>query len=112
GKDAIDHRRRVHRWVSPLDRRGRRARHMAARPGLRASGGVPPRTRPGMNLRRWLIPGIGIKRWLMVLFGGLLLLALAFAHVLRQVTHDLEPGGPAGTVIDALTLQFLPLALR
>jgi uncharacterized cofD-like protein len=65
-----------------------------------------------VNLRRWLAPGIGIKRWLLVLFGGLLLLSLAFAHFLRQVTHDLEPGGPAGTVLDLLTLQFLPLAVR
>ncbi len=65
-----------------------------------------------MNLRRWLAPGIGIKRWLLVLFGGLLLLSLAFAHFLRQITHDLAPGGLAGSVIDLLTLQFLPLALR
>ncbi len=65
-----------------------------------------------MNLRRWLAPGIGIKRWLVVLFAGLLLLALAFAHFLRQITHDLAPDGLAGTVIDGLTLQFLPLALR
>lgn len=65
-----------------------------------------------MNLRRWLAPGIGIKRWLVVIFAGLLLLALAFAHFLRQVTRDLEPGGLAGSLIDALTLQFLPFALR
>lgn len=65
-----------------------------------------------MNLRRWLAPGIGIKRWLLVLFTGLLLLSLAFAHFLRQVSHDLAPGGAAGTAIDLLTLQFLPLALR
>ena len=30
-----------------------------------------------MNLRRWLTPGIGIKRWLLVVFAGLLLLAVA-----------------------------------
>jgi uncharacterized cofD-like protein len=65
-----------------------------------------------VNLRRWLAPGIGIKRWLLVLFAGLLLLSLAFAHSLRQVTHDLAPGGVAGAIIDLLTLQFLPLALR
>ncbi|HEY6013119.1 MAG TPA: gluconeogenesis factor YvcK family protein [Candidatus Limnocylindrales bacterium] len=65
-----------------------------------------------MNLRRWLAPGIGIKRWLLVLFTGLLLLSLAFAHFLRQVTHDLTPGGIAGSVLDLLTLQFLPLAVR
>lgn len=65
-----------------------------------------------MKLRRWLAPGIGIKRWLLAIFVGLLLLALAFAHFLRQVTRDLEPGGPIGMLIDALTLQFLPFALR
>jgi uncharacterized cofD-like protein len=65
-----------------------------------------------VNLRRWLAPGIGIKRWLLVVFAGLLLLALAFAHFLRQVTRDLQPEGLAGGVIDLLTLQFLPFALR
>ena len=65
-----------------------------------------------MNLRRWLTPGIGIKRWLGVVFIGLLLLALAVAHVLRQATAGLHPGGIAGAVIDAATLQFLPYPLR
>jgi uncharacterized cofD-like protein len=65
-----------------------------------------------MNLRRWLTPGIGIKRWLVVVFAGLLLLAIAFAHFLRQITQNLEPSGLAGSLIDLLTLQFLPFALR
>lgn len=65
-----------------------------------------------MNLRRWLTPGIGVKRWLAVLFLGLLTLALAVAHTLRQVTRDLEPGGLTGTLIDLATLQFLPYPLR
>jgi uncharacterized cofD-like protein len=65
-----------------------------------------------MNLRRWLTPGIGVKRWLIVVFAGLLLLALAFAHVLRQVTRDFAPTGLVGGLIDLLTLQFLPFALR
>jgi uncharacterized cofD-like protein len=65
-----------------------------------------------MNQRRWLTPGIGIKRWLLVIFLGLLLLALAFAHMLRQTTRDLEPGGILGGLIDVATLQFLPFALR
>ena len=65
-----------------------------------------------MNLRRWLTPGIGVKRWLLIIFVGLLLLALAFAHMLRQATRDLAPGGPVGTVIDTLTLQFLPYPVR
>jgi uncharacterized cofD-like protein len=65
-----------------------------------------------MNLRRWLTPGIGIKRWLLVVFAGLLLLAVAFAHFLRQVTRDYSPTGLEGGLIDLLTLQFLPFALR
>jgi uncharacterized cofD-like protein len=65
-----------------------------------------------VNLRRWLAPGIGIKRWLVVIFTGLLAVALAFAHFLRQVTRDLEPDGVPGVLIDILTLQFLPFALR
>jgi uncharacterized cofD-like protein len=65
-----------------------------------------------MNLRRWLTPGIGIKRWLLVVFAGLLLLAVAFAHFLRQITRDYAPSGLAGGLVDLLTLQFLPFALR
>jgi uncharacterized cofD-like protein len=65
-----------------------------------------------MNLRRWLTPGIGVKRWLVVVFFGLLMLALGFAHLIRQVSRDLEPGGPVGAVIDLITLQFLPFPLR
>ncbi|MET0491041.1 MAG: hypothetical protein ABW143_12485, partial [Acidimicrobiales bacterium] len=65
-----------------------------------------------MNLRRWLTPGIGVKRWLLVLFLGLLLLALAVAHTVRQLSNGLEPGGPLASVIDLATLQFLPFALR
>ena len=65
-----------------------------------------------MNLRRWLTPGIGVKRWLLVLFLGLLLLALGVAHMVRQATRDLEPTGLLGALIDVLTLQFLPFALR
>ena len=65
-----------------------------------------------MNLRRWLTPGIGVKRWLVVVFVGLLVLALAVAHVVRQVTQDVHPVGPAGALLDAITLQFLPYPLR
>ena len=65
-----------------------------------------------MNLRRWLTPGIGIKRWLVVVFAGLLLLAVAFAHFLRQITRDYSPTGLLGGLIDLLTLQFLPFGLR
>src|SRR5829696_4910852 len=70
------------------------------------------RFRHSLQLRRWLQPGMGVKRWLLLAFLGMLLLALAGAHVIRQVTKDLEPGGAAQSVIDFVTLQFLPFALR
>jgi uncharacterized cofD-like protein len=65
-----------------------------------------------MRFRRWLQPGMGVKRWLLVAFLGMFLLALAGAHVIRQATKDLEPGGAAQAVIDLITLQFLPFPLR
>jgi len=65
-----------------------------------------------MRFRRWLQPGMGIKRWLLTVFAGLLVLALGGAQFIRQVTKDLEPGGPAQTIVDLLTLQFLPFAVR
>ena len=65
-----------------------------------------------MRLRRWLQPGIGVKRWLLLMFAGLLLLALGMAHLLRQLQVGLEPGGLAEQLIDLVTLQFLPFAVR
>ena len=64
------------------------------------------------QLRRWLTPGIGVKRWVVLVFAGLLLLALGVAHIVRQASRDLQPGGIAQLVLDAVTLQFLPYPLR
>jgi uncharacterized cofD-like protein len=66
----------------------------------------------GGQLTRWLRPGMGVKRWLAVVFGGELLLALAGALVIRQVSRDAAPGAPAAGLLDSLTLQFLPFELR
>jgi uncharacterized cofD-like protein len=65
-----------------------------------------------LNLRRWLTPGIGVKRWLLVVFAGLLLLALGVAHLIRQATSGLQPTGLAKDLLDLITLQFLPFQLR
>ena len=65
-----------------------------------------------MRFRRWLQPGIGVKRWLLLMFVGLVLLALGAAHTIRQVTQNLEPGGLAEALVDLATLQFLPFVLR
>ena len=112
GQDAPDDRHRLHGRLPPLDRDRRGAGGLAPGARVRAGRRLPPRAGAGVNLRRWLSPGIGIKRWLLVVFAGLLLLALAVAHMLRQVTRDLEPGGLLGSLIDTLTLQFLPYPLR
>jgi uncharacterized cofD-like protein len=64
------------------------------------------------GFRRWLQPGMGVKRWLGLVFLGLLLLALGAAHVIRQVTPDLQPGSTAETIVNLVTLQFLPFPLR
>jgi uncharacterized cofD-like protein len=55
---------------------------------------------------------MGVKRWLLLMFLGLLVLAIGGVQFLRQVTKDLEPGGPAQAVVDLVTLQFLPFAVR
>lgn len=65
-----------------------------------------------MNLRPWLALGIGIKRWLFVAFAGMVLLALAAAHVIRQATRDVEPSGVGGALLDLVTLQALPYPVR
>ena len=112
GQDPADDRHRLHRWLPPLDRDRRGAGRLAARAGLRARSRSSIGSSIGREPAPLAAPGIGIKRWLLVVFAGLLLLALAFAHFLRQITRDLAPGGPAGGIIDLLTLQFLPFALR
>ena len=65
-----------------------------------------------MNLRRWLTPGIGIKRWLVVVFVGLLALAVAGAVQVRQIYRDGDPEGPLGSALYVASLQFLPSAPR
>jgi uncharacterized cofD-like protein len=55
---------------------------------------------------------MGVKRWLLLIFAGMLVLALGAAHVIRQVTQDIQPGGLADAVVDLITLQFLPFPLR
>jgi uncharacterized cofD-like protein len=65
-----------------------------------------------VRLRRWLQPGIGVKRWLLLGFAGMVLLALGVAHVIRQVSQNVAPGSLADTLVDLVTLQFLPFPLR
>lgn len=64
------------------------------------------------RIRTWLRPGVGIKRWLVVVFVGLLLIALAGALVIRLVFRDVPADSAAGELFDLVSLQMLPDALR
>ena len=46
-----------------------------------------------MRFRRWLQPGHGRQALAAPHLRGMLLLALGAAHVIRQVTQDIQPGG-------------------
>ena len=62
----------------------------------------------GPAWRSWLRPGIGIKRWLVVVFVGELLLALALVIFVRQQARAVAPGTPGDSLINLVSLQFLP----
>jgi uncharacterized cofD-like protein len=76
---------------------------------------VPPGRQADLRTRarRLMQPGIGIKRWLLVVFIGELLIAVAGAIVLRAFVRESgAQGGASNTIIDVLTLQFVPFELR
>lgn len=72
---------------------------------------LPPERRR-LSLGRWLRPGIGVKRWLLVVFLGELLVALGLAVVLRQALRDVPVTDPAASLLELLSLGFLPAELR
>ena len=122
----LDDRHRLHGRLPPLDRHGRGARALAARAGLRAGRGLPPRARACLTARAMRAPRVdraepaplahaGHRRQALAASScspASLLLALGAAHVIRQVTRDIQPGGIAQVVLDLVTLQFLPFPLR
>ncbi len=56
----------------------------------------------------WLRPGMHVKRWLLLLIGGIVLISLGLAYLLRQLYMDLTL--PAAFYY--LTLQFLSRPVR
>lgn len=56
----------------------------------------------------WLRPGMHVKRWLLLLIGGIVLISLGLAYLLRQLYVDLTL--PAAFYY--LTLQFLSRPVR
>lgn len=74
--------------------------------------GAVLRTEPRRPASRWLRPGIGVKRWLVLVFLGLLLIALAVAALIRQLYRETVPADELARWMDLLTLQFLDPTLR
>ena len=60
------------------------------------------------NLSKWLYIGLHIKRWLFVLLLGVVIMALGFAYLLREVYVTYTFPAWVGIV----TLQFIPRWLR
>ena len=113
GQDPADDRHRLHRRLPPLDRHRRGARRLAARAGPRPGRDLPSRARPGPDEPAALADARDRRQALARSSSSpaCSLLALAVAHVLRQI----YPGPRAGRAarqrsIDLATLQFLPFA--
>jgi len=66
----------------------------------------------GALIRQWLRPGVGVKRWLLLVFIGLLLIALAVAMLLRIALADVSVDPQVRAAIEMITLQSLPPVLR
>jgi uncharacterized cofD-like protein len=60
------------------------------------------------NISKWLYFGLEIKRWLLVLLVGVVIMALGFAYLLREVYVSYTFPAWVGT----LTLQFVPRWVR
>ena len=89
---------------SPDRRSGQDRRRPPQRTGPQASD------RRG-QLRRLLRPGLGIKRWLVVVFLGMIFLALAAGVGIRALTSGTGQGGGVN-LFDFITLQSLPTEIR
>lgn len=60
------------------------------------------------RLSRWLLPGLGIKRWLLMLFVGLLFLAIGLTSWLSELYRLAK----LPDIAYWITLQFIPTGLR
>jgi uncharacterized cofD-like protein len=65
-----------------------------------------------MKLRTWLRPGMLVKRWILVLFSGLVMTSLAMAMGLAWIYRNYEFPSSTATIVQAVTLQFIPHPYR
>lgn len=64
--------------------------------------------RDGMDFLKWLYPGMHIKRWLALLMVGIVIIALGFAYILRQIYNTYT----FPDFVWYITLQFIPRYYR
>lgn len=65
-----------------------------------------------MKLRTWLRPGMLVKRWILVLFTGLVMTSLAMAMGLAWIYRNYAFPSSTASVVQAVTLQFIPHPYR
>ncbi|RIK37170.1 MAG: hypothetical protein DCC58_18350 [Chloroflexi bacterium] len=65
-----------------------------------------------MKLRTWLRPGMLVKRWILMLFSGLVLTSLAMAMGLAWIYRNYDFPSSTASVVQAVTLQFIPHPYR
>jgi len=64
------------------------------------------------DLGRWLAPGLGIKRWFFFVLGGITLIGVGMAILLLNLYRTEFVSPMIITILDYLSLRFLPRALR
>ncbi len=65
-----------------------------------------------MKFRTWLRPGMMIKRWIIMLSAGIVITSLSIAMGLAWIYRNYEFPSSTTTVVQILTLQFIPHPYR
>ena len=90
---------------------------IALLPGEVTAYGASPGPRAAMvigrnKLIKWLYPGMNVKRWLLLLAFGVIMVSLATAMGLAWAYRNLEFPAEVTTLVQTLTLQFIPHPYR
>jgi uncharacterized cofD-like protein len=64
------------------------------------------------ELSRWLAPGLGVKRWFFFVLAGITFIGIGLAILLLQLYRTESVSPALLTILDVLSLRFLPRPLR
>jgi uncharacterized cofD-like protein len=64
------------------------------------------------ELGRWLAPGLGVKRWFFFVLAGITFIGIGLAILLLQLYRTESVSPALLTILDVLSLRFLPRPLR